>query len=72
MRRRGLLKNGVMGAGVLAAGALPYGLARLRPVVKQACAGCGLGAGVCPHPGLPIRVVERSKVSVAIHEGRHS
>jgi len=39
-----------------------------RPVVKQACVGCGLCVEVCPHPSLPIRVVARSKGSVATHE----
>jgi len=39
-----------------------------RPVVKQACVGCGLCVEVCPHPSLPIRVVERSRGSVARHE----
>jgi ferredoxin-type protein NapG len=32
-----------------------------QPVVKQGCVGCGLCVEVCPHPSLPIRIVERSE-----------
>ncbi len=38
-----------------------------RPVVKKGCVGCGLCVEVCPHPSLPIRIVERSKGSVTEH-----
>ena len=38
-----------------------------RPVVKHGCVGCGLCVEVCPHPSLPIRIVERSKETVAPH-----
>ena len=38
-----------------------------RPVVQQGCVGCGLCVEVCPHPSLPIWIVERSKGSVARH-----
>ncbi len=31
-----------------------------RPVVQKGCVGCGLCVEVCPHPSLPIRIVERS------------
>ena len=31
-----------------------------RPVVKQACVGCGLCVEVCPHPSRPIKIVARS------------
>jgi ferredoxin len=29
-----------------------------RPVVMDGCVGCGLCVEVCPHPSLPIRIVE--------------
>jgi ferredoxin len=38
-----------------------------RPIVKQACVGCGLCVEVCPEPSLPIRVVERSQGTVVQH-----
>jgi len=38
-----------------------------RPVVKPGCVGCGLCVEVCPHPSLPIWIVERSKGTVARH-----
>jgi len=38
-----------------------------RPVVRQGCVGCGLCVEVCPHPSLPIRVVERTEGSVTRH-----
>jgi ferredoxin-type protein NapG len=38
-----------------------------QPIVKQACVGCGLCVEVCPHPSLPIWIVERSKGTVARH-----
>jgi len=38
-----------------------------RPVVKKACVGCGLCVEVCPHPSLPIRIVERSQGTVTRH-----
>ncbi|MDM8559925.1 4Fe-4S dicluster domain-containing protein [Candidatus Parabeggiatoa sp. HSG14] len=38
-----------------------------QPIVKQACVGCGLCVEVCPHPSLPIWIVERSKGTVAGH-----
>ena len=38
-----------------------------RPVVQQGCVGCGLCVEACPHPSLPIWVVERSRGSVAQH-----
>ena len=36
-----------------------------RPVVQQGCVGCGLCVEVCPHPSLPIWMVERGQDSVA-------
>ncbi len=36
-----------------------------RPAVEHGCVGCGLCVEVCPHPSLPIRIVERSRGSVA-------
>jgi len=38
-----------------------------RPIVRQGCVGCGLCVEVCPHPSLPIWIVERSKGTVATH-----
>lgn len=38
-----------------------------RPIVKDACVGCGLCVEVCPQPSLPIRIVKRSKGTVAKH-----
>ena len=34
-----------------------------RPVVKDACVGCGLCVEVCPHPSLPIRITERQRLT---------
>jgi len=31
-----------------------------RPVVQKGCVGCGLCVEVCPHPSLPIRIVDPS------------
>lgn len=38
-----------------------------RPIVKEACVGCGICVEVCPHPSLPIHIVERSKGTVTVH-----
>lgn len=38
-----------------------------RPIVHDACVGCGLCVEICPHPSLPIRIVERSKGTVMSH-----
>ena len=38
-----------------------------RPVVKDACVGCGMCVEACPHPSLPIRIVERSQGAVTHH-----
>ena len=38
-----------------------------RPVVKDACVGCGLCVEVCPEPSLPIRIMKRSESTVARH-----
>ena len=38
-----------------------------RPVVRAGCVGCGLCVEVCPHPSLPIRIVEREQGAVARH-----
>jgi ferredoxin-type protein NapG len=35
-----------------------------RPVVQKDCVGCGLCVESCPHPSLPIRIVERSKGTI--------
>jgi ferredoxin-type protein NapG len=34
-----------------------------RPIIKQGCVGCGLCVEVCPHPSLPIWVVERPQLA---------
>lgn len=40
-----------------------------RPVVKEnGCVGCGLCVEICPHPSLPIRIVEPGQGSVTRHE----
>ncbi len=36
-----------------------------RPVIRQGCVGCGLCVEVCPHPSLPIWIVERPLDAVA-------
>ena len=38
-----------------------------QPIVHKACVGCGLCVEVCPHPSLPIRIVDRSKGTVMSH-----
>lgn len=38
-----------------------------QPVVEQGCVGCGLCVEVCPHPSLPIRIVQRSEGTVTGH-----
>ena len=36
-----------------------------RPIVQPGCVGCGLCVEVCPHPSLPIWIVERGEGTVA-------
>jgi len=38
-----------------------------RPVVKDGCVGCGLCVEVCPHPSLPIKIVERNAGTITRH-----
>jgi len=38
-----------------------------RPIVHDACVGCGLCVEVCPHPSLPIRIVDRLKGTIMSH-----
>ncbi|HIE78817.1 MAG TPA: 4Fe-4S dicluster domain-containing protein [Candidatus Thioglobus sp.] len=38
-----------------------------RPIVKDACVGCGLCVEICPQPSLPIRIVDRSKGTTTKH-----
>ena len=38
-----------------------------RPMVREGCVGCGLCVEVCPHPSLPIWIVERGEGTVAKH-----
>lgn len=39
-----------------------------QPVIREGCVGCGLCVEVCPHPSLPIRIVDRSRGTVTGHE----
>jgi len=38
-----------------------------RPVVQAGCVGCGQCVEVCPHPSLPIRIVDRSLGTTVRH-----
>ena len=38
-----------------------------QPVIQDGCVGCGLCVEVCPHPSLPIRIVERSAGTITHH-----
>lgn len=39
-----------------------------RPVViEEGCVGCGMCVEICPHPSLPIRIVEPSMGTVMLH-----
>lgn len=38
-----------------------------RPLVQKGCVGCGMCVEVCPHPSLPIKIVERTKGTVVKH-----
>ena len=38
-----------------------------KPVVRDGCVGCGQCVEVCPHPSLPIWIVERGQGTVAKH-----
>lgn len=38
-----------------------------RPIVQQACVGCGLCVEICPHPSLPIRIAQRDKGTITRH-----
>ncbi len=39
-----------------------------RPIVREGCVGCGLCVEVCPHPSLPIWVVDRHMGTIARHK----
>ncbi|NKB58127.1 MAG: 4Fe-4S dicluster domain-containing protein [Alphaproteobacteria bacterium] len=41
-----------------------------RPIIKRGCVGCGLCVEVCPHPSLPIWVVERPQQFTDNAKGR--
>ena len=64
--------NGICGACVticpLGDKAISFDFANIyRPVVNDACVGCGLCVEVCPHPVLPIRIVQHGQTSIASH-----
>jgi len=64
--------TGVCGACVLAcplgSRAIGFDFANMyRPVVRSDCVGCGLCVEVCPHPSLPIRIVDRGEGTVTGH-----
>ena len=40
-----------------------------RPEIKDGCVGCGLCVQICPHPSLPIRIVDRSLGKRAVSQG---
>jgi len=55
----------------LGADAIGFAFANFyRPVIKDGCVGCGQCVDVCPHPSLPIRIVDRSMGTVARHVNR--
>jgi ferredoxin-type protein NapG len=62
--------HGVCGACVvscpLGKQAIDFDFANIyRPVVQQGCVGCGVCVEVCPHPSLPIRVVDQPSLADA-------
>lgn len=64
--------KGVCGACVSACplhdSAIKFDFANIyRPVIQKGCVGCGQCVEVCPHPSLPISIVERSQSSVVFH-----
>lgn len=38
-----------------------------QPLVREGCVGCGLCVEICPHPSLPIWIVQRGEGMVARH-----
>lgn len=66
--------TGVCGACVticpLGSRAMKFDFANIyRPVVlEDGCVGCGLCVEVCPHPSLPIAIVEPGQGTVAVHK----
>jgi ferredoxin-type protein NapG len=52
----------------LGAEAIGFAFANMyQPIVRDGCVGCGQCVEVCPHPSLPIRIVERSEGMVTSH-----
>ena len=40
-----------------------------RPVIEKGCVGCGLCVEVCPHPSVPIWIVDRTEEAMAKQKG---
>ena len=38
-----------------------------KPIVKQGCVGCGMCVEICPHPSVPIWIIDRKEGTVAKH-----
>jgi ferredoxin-type protein NapG len=38
-----------------------------RPLIGEGCVGCGLCVEICPHPSLPIKVVQRLEGTIIDH-----
>ncbi|MEH6626718.1 MAG: 4Fe-4S dicluster domain-containing protein [Motiliproteus sp.] len=38
-----------------------------RPVIQQGCVGCGVCVEICPHPSVPIRIVQQFQSTITAH-----